>query len=702
VRLRNQDLDQRTIHDPALKLPKSTRRIQASARCIVAVAVAFALGHRDAEFSPAVGLTYREIRLPDGISIHDKREALAPGLALGPATVTWKNGSIRIETQSLHRIHHSEESADLAERVRGIKLFTRYYRQSIRTLLEPLARDLLAHWRRRLAFTLIVQSPVAFEHAGTNIRIRDFTIEGSEKLIHFGGSAEVDSAYWQQQFDLRQWQTRVDISSTTPRFLFELPDETTRRKIQGIFTPARSGERFSLALAEEDSSAALQAEVAVAPSLEVKIVGHDFPVAALRPFFSFLQSSNARWTGVIRASHPRKGVALLHFESNQITDLAVSSPQLGENPITISNLKWEGDLRRHDRLVDSNLSFTYRDILLELRSHSEGTLFWPMNKVPQWYRAMGSPDQRVEIDVKIAPTTCQAVLDALRSSFAESLAGMRVDGELSGSIRSAWRGDELLAFNETEAIRPGSKPTPGTFEFNFPIREACKILQPPSTLDLEGLIKGTSRHEFIDDDIHHSQLLSGRDPTFIKIANSGHLAQAFVFLEDSHFWQHDGFDREQMQRAWWVNLAQSGFHRGGSTISQQVARMLWLGTQRSLARKIQEVALTAVLEDQLSKSRILEIYLNLIELGPQVYGIHDAAHYYFGKDVSELNWLQALHLAKLAPSPLRYAQRFANGEIDAKWRSELDSQLDRLVIHGLMSSATAAHYKEAPLELLRH
>src|SRR5690606_28951397 len=136
-------------------------------------------------------------------------------------------------------------------------------------------------------------------------------------------------------------------------------------------------------------------------------------------------------------------------------------------------------------------------------------------------------------------------------------------------------------------------------------------------------------------------------------------AHACVILEGGRLSRHDGFDREQIERAFWYTLLEGKVSRGASTISQQTARSLWLGIDRSISRKLAEALLAAELERGVDKRRILEIYLNIIELGPEVHGVVEAARYHFGKHPSRLSLLEALHLASMAPAPVGYSRRFA-------------------------------------------
>ena len=153
---------------------------------------------------------------------------------------------------------------------------------------------------------------------------------------------------------------------------------------------------------------------------------------------------------------------------------------------------------------------------------------------------------------------------------------------------------------------------------------------------------------------------------------SVNLQRAVLAGEDANFAAHDGFDYEALQRAWEAGQKEaerearqegdpesagwipdlSKFRRGGSTVSQQLAKNLYLSSERTAARKIKEAAITYFLERSLSKCRILEIYLNVIEWGDGVYGAEAAAQTHFRKPAANLTPNEAAFLSAMIPSPL--------------------------------------------------
>jgi len=126
---------------------------------------------------------------------------------------------------------------------------------------------------------------------------------------------------------------------------------------------------------------------------------------------------------------------------------------------------------------------------------------------------------------------------------------------------------------------------------------------------------------------------------------------AVIVAEDSRFYKHEGIDVKAIKKAIKYDLEKKSFARGASTITQQVAKNLFLTREKSISRKIKEIVLAKRMEQELTKGRIIELYLNVIELGPMIYGIGHGAQYYFGKSASELTPRECAFLAAMLPGP---------------------------------------------------
>lgn len=147
----------------------------------------------------------------------------------------------------------------------------------------------------------------------------------------------------------------------------------------------------------------------------------------------------------------------------------------------------------------------------------------------------------------------------------------------------------------------------------------------------------------------------GRHWVWVPLSRiSPHLRHAVVAAEDASFFTHEGFDWEGIRDAARYNLEAGEMKRGGSTITQQLAKNLYLSSERSLLRKAREALITRSLERHLTKKRILELYLNVAEWGKGIYGAEAAARHHFGKPSQDLTADEAAWLAAMLPSPRRY------------------------------------------------
>ncbi|SFZ76138.1 monofunctional biosynthetic peptidoglycan transglycosylase [Chitinimonas taiwanensis] len=135
---------------------------------------------------------------------------------------------------------------------------------------------------------------------------------------------------------------------------------------------------------------------------------------------------------------------------------------------------------------------------------------------------------------------------------------------------------------------------------------------------------------------------------------SPHLKRALVASEDAKFLEHEGFDWEGIQTAWEKNAKRGRISAGGSTISQQLAKNLFLSGKRSYVRKAEEAVITLMIEATWDKRRIFEVYLNVIEWGVGVYGAEAAARHYYGSSAARLGPAQAARLAAMVPKPRFY------------------------------------------------
>ena len=282
-----------------------------------------------------------------------------------------------------------------------------------------------------------------------------------------------------------------------------------------------------------------------------------------------------------------------------------------------------------------------------------------------------------------APPSCPELLHDLPEPVRETLSGMELAGKLGARVSLAF---DASAWEDT------------TLEVGFD--PLCQVRREPDNLLALMLSKpGTGPATSAPG---AGLPLDSSHAGFVALADMPPaLPGAFLTTEDASFWKHPGFDLENIRRALAHDLEVGDFARGASTITQQLAKNLFLGPERTLGRKLSEVVLTWRLHQRLSKKRILELYLNVIELGPGIRGVKRAAEVYFGKPVQALGPLEAAHLAALTPNPAGFSRRFRDGRVDEGWMRKLYDLLGMMNRSGRLSREDLAAARKSRLVLQR-
>jgi membrane peptidoglycan carboxypeptidase len=163
-----------------------------------------------------------------------------------------------------------------------------------------------------------------------------------------------------------------------------------------------------------------------------------------------------------------------------------------------------------------------------------------------------------------------------------------------------------------------------------------------------------------------------------------------IATEDHSFFKHDGFRPSLIRRAVIMNLEGGRYVYGGSTITQQLVKNLFLSREKTLTRKLEEAIIVWMVENAVSKKRILELYLNCIEYGPKLYGLENAARAYFGKHVEELNPLDGAFLMGLKPYPWAGWKQFERGYVKPWWHRRLKKILTGMARSGWITEEQLA------------
>ena len=258
-----------------------------------------------------------------------------------------------------------------------------------------------------------------------------------------------------------------------------------------------------------------------------------------------------------------------------------------------------------------------------------------------------SPNKIYELKLNAEEQDAQTVFDAFPAGLFESLDGMKVQGKLK------YRLDFYLDSAQPEKVKFDSRLTPNGF----------KILKY-GEVDLQKI-----NREFV-----YTPYEYGKPMRNIIIGPSNHnytplnqiskdYIDALLTAEDPSFYRHKGFVEESFRKSIVVNFKEKRFVRGGSTISMQLVKNVFLHRNKTIVRKLEEVLIVWLIENNrlVSKSRILEVYFNIIEMGQNVYGIGEASKYYFAKTPAELTLGEGLYLASINPKPKTGLYKFDPG-----------------------------------------
>ncbi len=297
----------------------------------------------------------------------------------------------------------------------------------------------------------------------------------------------------------------------------------------------------------------------------------------------------------------------------------------------------------------------------------------------EWSGSLGFAAGAPVADVKLLlpRTDCQDLIDAIPSAVMAEFSGFVLDGTMEGELRlrlAPERPDRtLLQTSIRDRCRFRDAPSIARLaRFQKPF-----VHRVPDGLDGEGTLTfetGPSTPDWVP--------LSEVSPFFVH---------AVLAQEDAQFFAHEGFLNDAFEAALARNLKEGRFAAGGSTISMQLARNLFLVREKTLSRKVQELVLTWWLEKSLSKPEILELYVNLVEFGPRVYGIGPASRHYFERAPESLSPAEAAFLATVLPSPAKRHRDYERGGLSSWGRARVEQLLRRMWERGRIDQEALSH-----------
>lgn len=276
-------------------------------------------------------------------------------------------------------------------------------------------------------------------------------------------------------------------------------------------------------------------------------------------------------------------------------------------------------------------------------------------------------DEPWRFAVNLNETSCQDALDSMPANLAPRLASFKLDGNMALRVEGHLIANNLSSFQyKILEAKNDCVVTSSDEEFS-----AARLLAQNPTVSLP------ERNPYVDPSLY---------TTFNQMSRNVPLA--FLAAEDSGFWNHKGFEWSAMEAAMRKNVAEQGVILGGSTVSMQTAKNLFLSNERTLSRKLQEFVLTWHLEKTVPKQKIFEIYANIIEFGPGIFGIAQASKHFFNKTPAQLNLVESVYLASVLPNPVKRYRNFCNGGLSQSYREMVNKRLERMLNLNMISSET--------------
>lgn len=261
---------------------------------------------------------------------------------------------------------------------------------------------------------------------------------------------------------------------------------------------------------------------------------------------------------------------------------------------------------------------------------------------------------RVRAAFTMPLASCESMLESLPRALVPRIAGMTMAGTFALSGKVAFDTRKL-----------------DDMQLSWDAANGCRITGVPADVDVARFRQPFKRMVY-DGEGHRTEIVSGPGtPDWVPLVHvSPFVEAALTTTEDGGFRRHHGFDKEAIKNSIRDNLKAGKFLRGASTLSMQLAKNLYLERQKTVSRKLQEAILTMYLEQELTKDQILELYLNVVEFGPMLYGIGPAAQSYFQTSANDLSLGQALYLSSILPNPKK--QYFgAGGRVADGWMGYL-------------------------------
>lgn len=338
--------------------------------------------------------------------------------------------------------------------------------------------------------------------------------------------------------------------------------------------------------------------------------------------------------------------------SASVRDLAVESARIAPHPVRGLTAQAEGEARWHpdeQRLIVDDA----RVLVGAARVHVQGEV---------------SRGEHFAVDVRasLEPTDCNDAIHSIPDDLLQEAAGFRWSGRIGGVLRLAL---DTASLDDTR--------------LDLRVANGCRFEEVPVVADLRRF-EGPFLHRVVEPDGSVFEMTAGPGSGNWASIHEIHpyFVHAVIAHEDGGFFGHSGFATYAIRDALVRNVREGRYVQGASTISMQLTKNLLLHREKTLARKLQEVLLTWWIETALDKQHILELYLNVIEYAPGVYGIVRGAEHYFGRSPSELTLAESAFLACVLPGPKIHHEHYVRGSLSSSMRNRVRRFVEHLHARG--------------------
>jgi len=291
----------------------------------------------------------------------------------------------------------------------------------------------------------------------------------------------------------------------------------------------------------------------------------------------------------------------------------------------------------------------------------------------------------LSLALEIAPAACQALLDSTPQGLLPTVRSARMTGTFGATSRVVF---------DTRAI--------DKLVLEYQIDDRCRVSEVPRDLSHDRFTSSFTYRTYHPDGKPSDTTTGPGTTAWTDLDNiSPFMVAAVLTTEDGAFYKHHGFNHSAIRNSVAANLKARRFVRGASTITMQLAKNLFLSREKTLSRKIEEVVLTDYLEQAFRKDDMMELYLNVIEFGPDVYGVTRAAEHYFGRKPEELNLPECFFLASIMPSPVRYGRLREKGQVSEGWMRHIQTLMEIAAKNGKVSRAELAEGLAQPIVFMK-